>query len=237
MRGRMGGIGWTAAALAGLVAGGMAAAGTASAAPVNLEPPTVQGTPRFYGPLVCRPGAWSPDAVAFRYVWSAGGREVHTGQTTRLTNVTAMGGYLLSCRVTAVDAAGAETTAESAGQFPQPGVLTMRLQAVQSLPKGRVLIRGTIAPAAAVSGIFRSTSNTVVVRQKVGPNRYAQLSHPVRVGTNGRFQVVASSGTAGRKAIQVDFAPSSRSWKDVSVTRTVRFTPGGTSPFTIRAGR
>lgn len=226
---------------------GGALAGVASAAPASTEAPSIQGRVRYNGTVTCLPGTWSGDPVGFSYRWLLGGgpflvgrdRVQVAGQRLRLNEPGVMNGNTLSCEVTATDAAGASATARSAAIKPAPGVSVMRLTKITTLPKGRVRIQGIVRPLVKLGPV--DSGSSIVVRQNVGPNRFVQLSTGSNgVTRNGRFVVVATSSKAGRRLIQVDFAPpgNRRSlWTDAQVKRRVLFTKGGTNPFTVRAGR
>lgn len=228
MHGRTMRMGATGAAA---VVGALSLAGAASAAPAPASQPAIEGAVRFHEPLRCVNGAWTGDPVSFRYEWLRSGSPFAEGERIFFDDTYTMGGYTLSCRVTATDAAGATGTATSVAQQPGQGRTVMRLTEVKPLPKGRVRIRGTIAPRAAVTAPY-GRDDSVVVRQPVGRNTVMQLSLPAKVDARGRFTVVAHSTSRGRKTIRVDYSPgNTRSWATASVTRRVAFTVGGTSPF------
>jgi hypothetical protein len=230
----------------GLLAAAAAAPGLAGAAPTPLSPPTIDGTVRFGQTVTCRPGAWNSGGLTFTYRWLLGGgpilqgpaRTPAEGPVLALTDPSLMNGNSLSCQVTATDAQGAATRATSATQRPEPGRTTMRITKVTPLPKGRVRIQGRIGPPVAVRAPW-GEDDLVVVRRRIGPGRYLQLSRTVRVAANGRFTVVATDRPAGRKRISIDYSSGESSfWSDVSATRTVRFSAGGGNVFggSVRVG-
>jgi hypothetical protein len=212
---------------AAAVAGGLAllAAAGAGAVPVSVSPPTIQGQVRFNETLTCLPGAWSGAPVSFRYDWLRSGSPFAEGQVLRFTDLYTMGGYLLSCRVTAVDAAGAAASADSASQRPGTGRITLTITKVRSLPKGKIRISGRVGPPLMTTAPF-GRSDYVVLQRKVSGG-VTQLSDLKPVSASGRFTVTGTD-TPGRKRIVIRYWSGERDvWGGTEVTRTVRVTRGG----------
>lgn len=97
-----------AAAFLVLIAGAMAAP---QVAPVNVEPPTITGTPRVGEVLTAQNGTWTNSPTEFRYRWlrcNANGNScvltASDGRTYRLAQVDV--GSTIRVRVTAVNADG-----------------------------------------------------------------------------------------------------------------------------------
>jgi hypothetical protein len=99
------------ATLAAVAIVGSGSAAT-QAAPVNVDPPTVTGTPRVGEALTGHNGTWDNSPTTFRYRWlrcNAGGNGcvllASDGQTFRVGQVDV--GHTLRVRVTAINADGA----------------------------------------------------------------------------------------------------------------------------------
>lgn len=215
---------WVGYAIAGAA---VAAAGAvpAGAAPVSTSAPTIQGQVRFNETLTCRPGGWSGAPVSFSYEWLRSGSPFAQGQRLLFNDIYSMGGYVVSCRVTAVDAADAAASADSAGHQPGTGRITLAITKVQSLPKGKVRVTGRVGPAAVTRAPF-GRNDYVVLQRKVS-GAVVQLSDPVAVNAAGRFTVTGSD-TPGRKRIIIRYWSGERDiWGGTEVTRTVRVTKGG----------
>jgi hypothetical protein len=95
-----------------------AASGATQAVPVNVEPPTITGTPRAGDVLTAQNGTWQNNPTEFRYRWlrcNASGNGcvllAADGQTYRVAQADV--GQTLRVRVTAINADGA-TNARSA---------------------------------------------------------------------------------------------------------------------------
>lgn len=217
----------SARAGAGVLAAGLALLVTASAgaAPASVSAPTIQGQVRFNETLTCQPGGWTGGPVSFRYEWLRSGSPFAEGQVLRFTDIYTMGGYLLSCRVTATDAAGASAYADSVAQQPGLGRIRLAITKVQALPRGKVRIRGRVGPALLTRSPF-GKADYVVLQRKVSGG-VTQLSDPVPVNAAGRFTVTGTD-TPGRKRIIIRYWSGERDiWGGAEVTRTVRVTRGG----------
>jgi hypothetical protein len=101
------------ALLFGLAAVALATAGVAqAAAPVNLTPPTITGTPQVGQTLTAGNGTWSDSPTSFAYQWlrcNAGGNScipVANGTQRTYTLVGADAGDTMRVRVTATNADG-----------------------------------------------------------------------------------------------------------------------------------
>ena len=104
--------GFLTASMLGLLMLGSAATAAPQAAPVNIDPPTITGTPRVGEALTAQNGTWQNSPTEFRYRWlrcnpggnscmllAADGKTYRVGQTDV--------GNTLRVRVTAVNADGA----------------------------------------------------------------------------------------------------------------------------------
>ena len=85
-------------------------------APVNTSAPTIDGSPTQGAELTCTPGTWTA-ATSFTYEWLRDGTPRAGGATYRpgVADV----GHLLSCRVTATNAAGSTPALSSAVRVSQ----------------------------------------------------------------------------------------------------------------------
>jgi hypothetical protein len=114
--------------LVGLAAVALATAGVAhAAAPVNLTPPTITGTPQVGQTLTAGNGTWSDGPTSFAYQWlrcNAGGNScipVANGMQRTYTLVGADAGRTIRVRVTATnaDGSGNAQSAQTAVVSPQ----------------------------------------------------------------------------------------------------------------------
>ena len=87
--------------------------------PVNVAPPTVEGTATYRERLTAAPGAWTPaDGLTYAYQWLRDGVPV-AGATTASYRLDLDDlGHTLAVTVTATDAAGAQAAAASAPTAP-----------------------------------------------------------------------------------------------------------------------
>ncbi|MEW6582162.1 MAG: hypothetical protein AB1416_05305 [Actinomycetota bacterium] len=210
------------AAVAVAMVAGLPAA--AAAAPVSSTPPAIT-TPLRYGDTArCTPGTWSADAVTFSYAWVFQGSTRGTGPTLKLDDPYYRYGVPLTCQVTATDAAGASTTATSAGVIPDRAVSTVRITSVKMLTKGRIEVRGVVGPLG-LKGLL-GTPAAVTLNRPYGKSNM-QIAGPARVDARGRF-VLRGDDAAGRRRINVYFTPGSITLvESAKAYRTVVFTPGG----------
>jgi IPT/TIG domain len=81
-----------------------AVGGPATPFPVSLSPPAISGAPQVGGVLACSTGTWANAPGAFTVAWLRDGAVVASGPS--YTPVAADTGRTVSCRVTAVNAAG-----------------------------------------------------------------------------------------------------------------------------------
>jgi hypothetical protein len=78
--------------------------------PPTIKAPAVLGAPRITRRghvLTCHPGSWANAPTSFRYRWSAKGRTVGSRRTLKAPR--SVRGRMVSCRVTAANAAGRKT--------------------------------------------------------------------------------------------------------------------------------
>lgn len=167
------------------VVGGLALAAltaTALAAPAPVAPPAVTGATIYDSTLQCAPGQWA-GAVGFTYAWMEGRSfVVATGPTYRTVPRDVNRTYY--CRVTATDAAGATTTADSAPFRIGKRPLTFSFR-LSSPSAGRVRVTGTAGPPSALQSPQRRAQ--VVLSRVLSANRFAQITIPPRtVPANGR---------------------------------------------------
>ena len=209
------------------IAGVTASASTAVAAPVSTKAPSITGQARFASVVGCDKGTWTGDPVSFSYVWLVGGSGRGTGPRFAIDDTFYMGGFNITCQVTATDAGGATATAVSAAQRPATGATTMRGISITRRTKGRFTIKGQIGPALLNKSF--GGGNQVVLYRKVGKKAVTQLGTPANVNRLGRF---TANGTdaAGRRTIIISFVPGRGSfgiWSPLEVRRTIQVSPGG----------
>lgn len=89
------------------------APGQTPAAPVDVTPPSISGTPMAGGTLTCLTGTWTNSPTAYDYSWSVGGTPVvgATGATYQVP--TADEGLTITCTVVAFNGGGAGAPAPS----------------------------------------------------------------------------------------------------------------------------
>lgn len=78
-------------------------------APVNLTLPAVTGTGAVGRELTCERGEWSGDPTGFEYRWRAGDETIAGATGSRYTATEAEGAAIVTCVVTATNAAGSST--------------------------------------------------------------------------------------------------------------------------------
>ena len=209
------------------IAGVTASASTAVAAPVSTKAPSITGPVRFASVVGCDKGTWTGDPVSFSYAWIVGGTSWGTGQRFAVDKTFYMGGYNITCQVTATDAAGATATAKSGAVVPATGATTMRSVTITRRTKGRFTVKGRIGPALLNRG-FGGDSQVVLYR-KLGKNTVTQLGNPANVNRLGRF-TANGTDSAGRRTIIIRFLPGRRAfgiWSSLDVRRTIQVSPGG----------
>lgn len=95
------------------------------AAPVNITPPAISGTPLPGHELSCSTGAWTGSPSAFAYQWQRAGRPIAGASAARYDVQIADEAQTLTCAVSAANAAGASAPATSAGVLVAvPGTLS-----------------------------------------------------------------------------------------------------------------
>jgi hypothetical protein len=196
--------------------------GTALSAPSAVKPPTISGTPAFTSTLTCNNGSWSPDAASFSYAWfyASGGAHIADGRTWRVDQTHL--GVAVICRVTATDAQGATTTADSAPVTTVGGTPVVRITKVITRPHGSVTFTGAVSPSLAAAPGPLGSAGIVVYRELKGPDDLLQIHQSGnRVSRSGKW-TIKGTDTAGRHTYKFQFeAGSPQLWQIVHITRTV----------------
>jgi hypothetical protein len=180
-----------------------ASASVALGAPSSSAPPTIAGTTAYAQKLTCKPGSWSPDAVGFAYAWIDGDVQVATGPTWVATANEL--NRIVLCRVTATDASGAATTADSAPVKIGQGLTTIKLTTKKSQKK-RLVLTGQVGPKGAIAGTAAQRSGYIVA-DRVGKDGLFQLFGKRSVDKNGKFKVTAPA-PFGTHTYEVEFYPA-----------------------------
>jgi hypothetical protein len=92
----------------------------ASLLPVNTGPPMVSGTPAVGQTLSCSDGVWTNAPTGFGFQWNRDGVAITDSTGSTYTVQAADHGHMLTCAVTASNAAGAGSPATSAGVAVPP---------------------------------------------------------------------------------------------------------------------
>jgi len=106
--------------------GGSSGGGSGSGAPVpvNVLPPSISGSPIPGKDLSCSTGTWTHSPIAFSYRWQRRGSPIAGAQASSYTVQILDEAQLLTCTVTASNAAGAGAPATSPGVLVAvPGTL------------------------------------------------------------------------------------------------------------------
>ncbi len=109
---------------------------TTLAAPVNLRPPVITGTPKADVAVHCSTGLWSNDPTGYTYTWAVYGTPIPSATSASYTVQAADEGLTLTCTVTASNATGAGAPATSAG-VPVP------VPVVKGCPPATGTLKGT----------------------------------------------------------------------------------------------
>jgi hypothetical protein len=170
-----------------------------SFAPQNTVGPALGGTPAPGRGLSCSPGSWTEDlATGFTYEWLSDGAPVAgaTGVTYAVT--TADQGHVLSCRVTASNAAASTSAASNALLVPAPVPVPAPRLALAPLPAP-----DRTAPVALLSGSRTQPLGTTVAVAITCPAEAcrATTTGNVRVPRIGRTRARAITAPAVTKAI------------------------------------
>lgn len=211
-------------AVALLVVGALSAT-AALAVPASTAPPKIVGDVSFFKTIRCDPGAWSGSPTSFTYEWLVGGSPHATGAKFTIDQAFYMGGYDLSCRVTATDGGGATATATSAPVRPALGKTKLTITKVITKSGGQITFKGKLTPLV-VGKQFGG--GTVLLHRKApasqfGPKAVFQLGDGASVSKKGTF-TVRGKDKAGKRTIRVDFYPGNSGfglWAPASVSRTV----------------
>jgi hypothetical protein len=188
--------------------------------PVSLTAPAISGTPQVGGVLACSTGAWANSPGAFTFAWLRDGAVVAGGPSYAAGAADA--GRTVSCRVTAVNAAGPATAVSdgvviAAAPAPVPvstGVTPPVIRPVASVPRRLALL----APLKVVARRpfrlalrFERPARNLVVRVQVKKGRRFATVATRRV--SGLAPVIRLTLPApGRQVVRV-------TWKSGSTTR------------------
>ncbi len=208
----------------GIVAALALSAATALAAPVSTAPPKIEGDASFSKTIRCDPGSWSGSPTSLAYAWLVGGAPHGSGPTFKLDQAFYMGGYDISCQVTATDAGGASVSATSAPVRPALGQTKLTITKVTAASGGRVTFKGKLTPLAVAK---QFGGGSIVLHRKApskqfGPKAVYQLGSGT-LGRKGTF-TVKGVDKAGKRSITVDFYPGNGGfglWAPAAATRTV----------------
>jgi hypothetical protein len=216
----------------------LAVVAVAIAAPTSTTAPKLVGTVAFDQTVTCDPGTFSPAPAVVSFSWSAGGATV-AGQTTNRFTIDKpyyMGGYPVSCTVTAMDAADATTAVSTPDVLPAPGRTTLKITSLKVFKRGAFVIKGQVGPKDLISGSVAPgrkylTEAEVVLDRKLSGKTVDQLSPgPVAVDSHGRFTITGHD-RAGKSKVLVRFFCGNGCtgiWAPAEVTRTVHVTKGFT---------
>jgi hypothetical protein len=220
----------TAAAAAALTASALTAV-AAVAVPASTSPPKLVGDVSFMQTIRCDPGKWSGAPTSYSYVWAVGGAPHGTGSTFRIDQPFYMGGYYLTCTVTATDAGGASAAASTPPVMPALGRTKLTITKVTTLSGGRVIFKGKLTPRL-VSAKYGD--GTVVLHRdakQYGAKAVFQLGDAVTLSRKGTF-TVKGTDKPGKRKIRVDYYPGHEGfglWAPAAATRKVKV-KGGKAP-------
>lgn len=182
---------------------GVQAAGGAPAPPT--EAPSISGDARYQSQLTCKRGSWGADAISFTYAWFSGGRELASGEKYRPDSSDVNYGIL--CRVTATDATGATTTADSPEVVVRVGKTTIQVKAESPQRGGKVTLTGRVRPVAAIKPLEKGSNRGRVVAYREEGGKLYQLFGKNKLDSKGRFTITAPD-EPGRNTYRVNFNPN-----------------------------
>jgi hypothetical protein len=219
----------------------LTAAAVAMAGPTSTRAPKLVGTVAFDRTVTCDPGTFTPTPASISYAWAAGGGPIAdaTKSTLTIDKPYLMGGYDITCTVTATDAAGSATAVSSPAVRPALGATTMKITSVKVKPKGAFVIKGQIGPKHLVAKYIEGAQ--VVLNRKVPGKAKGvfQLSEsPAPVDKHGRFTVTGHD-RVGKRKVLINFYPGNGGtslWSPATVTRTIKVTPGFTGSGGLSVG-
>jgi hypothetical protein len=200
--------------LGAVTAAVLGSAAIALAAPTSSAPPTIEGKPAYASELTCKPGSWSSDAVNFSYAWLTGAYQLATGQTWKPTPSDI--GRQVRCRISAVDAAGATTNADSSAVTITTGATTLTLS-VKKTQKKKLTLAGRFGPKDAFAPTFVGSSGELVA-YRVEKDGLHQLFGKETRDATGTFKITAVE-PFGKHTYKINFNPTEPSlWTPQSKT-------------------
>jgi hypothetical protein len=139
----------------------------------NHAPPTLSGPPMPGGKLACSSGFWTTGTLVpptFSYTWLRDGRAIPGAAAATRTARSSDAGHMLSCRVTATDAAGSAYAMSTPVRVSPSSCLSTRRILLHLLPAARkirsasVLVDGSPARVHSVAGRLVATIDLSGVR-------------------------------------------------------------------------
>jgi hypothetical protein len=221
----------TAAGVAALAVSALTA-DAVLAVPASTSPPKLVGDVSFMQTISCDPGTWSGAPTSYSYAWYVGGAPHGTGQKFTLDQPFYMGGYYLTCTVTATDGAGATASASTPPVMPALGRTKLTITKVTTKSGGRVTFKGKLTPRIASSATY--AGGEVVLHRdakQYGAKAVFQLGGPVTLSHKGTF-TINGVDKPGKRTIRVDYYPGHAGfglWAPASATRKVKIL-GGKAP-------
>lgn len=194
-------------------------AAAAISAPVPGKAPSISGQPNFNSTLTCNTGSWSADAVSFSYQWTYSGAGPVIATTQKLRVPKTVIDYNILCVVTAHDAQGQMTSANSPGVVIGPGVATLKITSAK-VKKGLVTISGVAGPSLALKRTASVGAPDVVLDRVLTKHELLQLAGPkIVTSRQGKFTISAHD-SRGHHTYVVLFDPvASTSFAATTTTR------------------